>query len=263
MDKQNLLCLDVGNSQIHAGLFVGDSLSHQFRFTSKTGASADEIGIFLRNVLRENGVAHQEIQAMAICSVVPDMDSSLRACAEKYFGVNPFFIQPGVKTGLKIRYYNPAEVGADRIANAIAAVHLFPDQNVIVVDLGTATTFCAISREQEYLGGAITAGFRISMEALVGRTAKLPAVELIRPNHVVGRSTVESIQNGLYYSVLGSIRELCGQISREVFGGERPIIIGTGGLASLFSEEKIFDREIPDLVLRGLLTAYRLRGNQR
>ncbi len=139
-----MLCLDIGNSHIHGGVFDGDQLQVQFRMASKTGASSDEYGVFLRAVLRENGVVPGDIKAVALCSVVPDELYPINACCQKYFGLEPFILQAGVKTGLQIGYRNPLEVGADRIANAIAVTHLFPQNDAVIIDLGTATKFCAL-----------------------------------------------------------------------------------------------------------------------
>ncbi|MCB0342049.1 MAG: type III pantothenate kinase [Pseudobdellovibrionaceae bacterium] len=247
-----ILCLDVGNTQIYGGVFKDDSLLLQFRRSSPTGASSDETGLFLRSVLRENGLNPDDVSQIAICSVVPDALHSLKNCCLKYFKCRPFVLQAGVKTGLKIKYRNPVEVGADRISNAVAAIEMFPDQNLIVVDFGTATTFCAINAQREYLGGVIIPGMKISMRALESNTAKLPAVEILQPPQTLGRGTVESIQSGLFYGAVGAIREITERITNEVFPNSRPLIIGTGGFASLFSDTKIFDQEIPDLVLQGL-----------
>ncbi len=247
-----ILALDVGNSQIYGGVFDQDELKLQFRKTSKNGNSSDEFGIFLRTVLRENYVEPKQIEKIGICSVVPDVIHSIRGACTKYFDINPFILQAGVKTGLKIKYRNPLEVGADRIANSVAAVELFPQKNLIIVDYGTATTFCVVSAEKEYIGGLILPGFRISMEALESRTAKLPAVEIIKPLELIGRSTVESIQNGLYYSNLHALRGISEEIKRTYFNGQNTVLIGTGGFSRLLESEKVFDHLIPDLVLRGL-----------
>lgn len=248
-----ILTLDVGNTQIYAGLFDKDKMLVSFRKNSKSGASSDETGIFLRSALRENGFDPALVKQIAICSVVPEVIYSLRGACLKYFNINPFILQAGVKTGLKVKYRNPLEVGADRIANSIAATHLYPNKNLILVDLGTATTFCAVTKDKEYLGGSIVAGIRLCMEALESKTAKLPSVEIISMHESLGRSTVESIQSGLYYGHLGTIKELSERITKECFQGEEPLIIGTGGFAYLFEKEKIFDEIIPDLVLKGML----------
>lgn len=255
-----LLCLDVGNSQIYGGLFEGDLLRVQFRRTSQLRSSSDELGVFFRSVLRENNVNPDEISRVAICCVVPDLLYSLRACCQKYFGLDPLVLRPGIRTGLKIAYRDPKEVGADRIADAVGAVTMFPDRNLIVADFGTATTICAITRYKEFLGGNIIPGVRLSMEALEERTAQLPAVEILPPRTALGRSTVESIQSGLYWSNVGMVRELIGRITTEEFSDEAPVVIGTGGFAQLFNREELFDHVVPDLILAGLQEIVRLNG---
>jgi len=253
-----LLCLDIGNTTIHGGVFEGDELVLHFRKTSEVRNSSDEFGIFLRSVLRENDVAPQDISQIALCSVVPSLLHAIRNASYKFFNLEPFVLQAGIKTGLKINYRNPLEVGADRIATAIAAAHLFPNRNIIAVDFGTATTFCAISAKKEYLGGAIIPGIAISMEALEKRTAKLPSVEIVQPGEAVGRSTVESIQAGLFYSQVGTVKEVTQRLTDESFPDDKPIIVGTGGYARLFENENIFDKIFPNLVLNGLYLAYHL-----
>ena len=255
-----ILCLDVGNTQIVGGVFDGDDLAVQFRVTSTAKPSSDELGIFLRSALRENGIDPARIEQIAFCSVVPDIVHSLRNAFRKYFDVEPFVLQAGVKTGLKIRYRNPLEVGSDRIADAIAATYMFPDQNLIIVDFGTATTVEAVTRERDYLGGMIMPGLRLAMESLEANTAKLPAVEIISPKTIVGRSTSESIQSGLYFGHLGAILYAIERITNEEFGGERPMVISTGGFSSLFRDLHIFDHTLPDLLLRGLLHALRMNA---
>lgn len=253
-----LLCLDIGNTTIHGGVFKGEELILHFRKTSETRNSSDEFGIFLRSILRENNLAPEEISQIALCSVVPSLLHAIRNASYKFFNVEPFVLQAGIKTGLKIKYRNPLEVGADRIATAIAATNLFPKRNIIVVDFGTATTFCAITATKEYLGGAIIPGIAISMEALEKRTAKLPSVEIVQPGEAVGRSTVESIQAGLFYSQVGTVKELTRRFSEESFPDNKPVIVGTGGYARLFENENLFDKIFPNLVLNGLYLAYHL-----
>jgi len=251
-----ILCLDVGNTQIHGGVFDEDELTVQFRKTSRQQFSSDEIGIFLRTVLRENEVDPSKIKGISICSVVPDVNHSLRAGCVKYFNSEPFFLKPGVKTGLKIKYRNPLEVGTDRIANAVAAIKMYPNKNIIVVDFGTATTFCVINKNKEYLGGIIIPGIRTSMEALESKTAQLPSVEIKEVEEVVGRSTVESIQSGLYFGQIGIVKELKSRITKEVFKDEEPVVIGTGGFSRLFENTHLFELIIPTLVLKGLNIVY-------
>lgn len=253
-----LLCLDVGNTQIYGGIFKNEELVFQFRKSSQLNLSSDETGIFLKNVIRENNFDINDIDAISICSVVPDKDHSIRNGCIKYFNISPFFLQPGVKTGLKIKYSNPHEVGADRIANAIAALSMYPDNNLIVVDFGTATTFCVISKNKEYLGGIILPGIRMSMEALDIHTAKLPRVEIKKTKNVYGKTTVESIQAGLYHSQIAIVKELTKKISVEAFQGDKPIVIGTGGFSSMFQDENLFDIISPTLVFEGLKEAYKI-----
>lgn len=255
-----ILTLDVGNSQIFGGVFESEKLKFQFRKTSKSGASSDEFGLFLRSVLRENSIDPKKITQIAICSVVPEVDYSIRNCCKKYFDINPFVLQAGVKTGLKIKYRNPVEVGADRIANSIAATHIYPNENLIIIDFGTATTFCTITSEKEYLGGLIVPGVRLSMEALEAKTAKLPAVEIVQTSEIVGRSTVESIQSGLYYGNYYMVKGITQQIKSEVFKDKKTKVIGTGGFARLYEKSKLFDSMIPDLVLRGLVEAVKMNA---
>lgn len=255
-----MLCLDVGNSQIYGGVFDNNELKVQFRRTSELRSSSDELGVFFRTVLRENDVDPATITQTVICCVVPDLLYSLRACCQKYLGLEPLVLRPGTKTGLKILYRDPKEVGADRIADALGAVTMFPNKNLIVADFGTATTLCAITRDKEFLGGNIIPGVRLAAEALEERTAQLPSVEITRPRSSVGRSTIESIQSGLYWSNVGMVRELITQMSAEVFGGERPFVIGTGGFASLFYKEQLFDKVVPDLILIGLREVQRLNS---
>ncbi len=255
-----ILCLDVGNSHIYGGLFNNNKLCLQFRHDTKQASSSDQLGIFLRSVLRENGHDPLSIKKIAICSVVPAIDYSLRSACVKYFNKEPFYLQAGVKTGLKIKYYNPHEVGADRISNAIAAIHQFPDKNIIIFDFGTATTCCVINTDREYVGGAIFAGLRLSMEALEQNAAKLFPVAIMKPNIILGRSTRESIQSGLYYAQLGAVKELITQIKSEIFINQSYKVLATGGFSHLFQEEKLFTAVIPELVLHGLLIALELNS---
>ncbi len=250
-----ILCLDIGNSQIYGGVLKNNKICLRFRKISTMGASSDEYGLYLKSVLRENGLDPKEIKEIAICSVVPDLVHSLKNCCKKYFGINPFILQPGIKSGLKIKYRNPVEVGADRIANAIGATQLYPNKNLIIIDYGTATTLCAVSKKQEYLGGVILAGLRISMEALVTRTAKLPKVEIVKTNEILGRSTIESIQIGLFHGHYASCQYLAKELIQSCFQNEDVLVIGTGGFSSLFEGMDLFDHILPDLVFHGLVAA--------
>ncbi len=247
-----LLCLDIGNSDIHGGVFDGGQLRCQFRKSTHPLGSADELGVFFSAVLRENGVDPKAVTETAICSVVPAATRALRHACLHYFGSEPFILQAGVKTGLKIRYKNPQEVGADRIANAMAAAQRHAARSILVVDCGTATTFDVITATGDYLGGAILPGLEVAAQSLASHTAKLSRVEISRPENALGRTTTESIQGGLYFGHVGAIRHLLNKLTREAFPGEAPWIIGTGGFASLFEREELFSEIVPDLVLQGL-----------
>lgn len=253
-----LLCLDIGNSQLHGGVFDGETLRVQFRKSTHPLGSSDEFGVFFASVLRENGIEPKAIARVAICSVVPAAVYPIRSACVKYFHREPFMLQAGVKTGLRVRYRNPHEVGADRIAGAIGASLRRPGSNLIVADCGTATTFDVVTGDGDYLGGAILPGVGISVEALAGRTARLPSVEIARPAAALGRSTVESIQAGVYHSHVGTIRHLVAELSREAFAGQRPYVVGTGGFARLFAADGLFDEVVPELVLLGLKRAAEL-----
>jgi type III pantothenate kinase len=246
------MCLDVGNTQIHGGIYEGDELKFQFRQNTSTGLSSDEIGVFLRAVLRENDIIPENISNIAVCSVVPHMDYSLKSACIKYFTEDVMFVRPGLKTGLRIKYLNPQEVGADRIVNAVAAKNLYPNKNILVVDFGTATTLDAISKNGDYLGGAILGGAKLMVSALESKTARLPSVEIKKPKQACGVTTVESIQSGLYWSTFGGVKELIHQITKEKFSDEPPVVIGTGGLGQLFRDANLFEVYTPDLVLKGL-----------
>ncbi len=253
-----LLCLDIGNTQIHGGVFDGDSLRCQFRKSTQPLGSTDELGIFFLSVLRENGVDPRSVDRIAVCSVVPAALHPVRGASKQYFGREPFVLQAGVKTGLKVRYRNPLEVGADRIAGAIAATQRSPSTDLIVVDCGTATTFDVVTSGSDYLGGVILPGIGVSAETLASRTAKLPRVEIARPESVLGRTTAESIQSGLYHGHAGAIRHIVEGLAREAFGGRRPHVVGTGGFARMLEEERLFDEIVPELVLLGLRHAERM-----
>jgi len=247
------LCLDVGNSHIYGGVYESGRVLLTFRRGTKAGSSSDEYGLFFRGVLRENDIDPNQVDEIALCSVVPEAIYAISAACQKYFDIKPFILKAGVKTGLKIQYRNPLEVGADRIANAIAGVELFPDQNLIILDMGTATTLCAIGKDRSYRGGVILPGLKMSMQALESGTSKLGSVEIVRKEVCLGRTTTSSIQSGLYFGHLGALREIMHRIQLEEFDGQRPKVIATGGFATLFGGTGLFDQIEQDLVLRGLL----------
>lgn len=258
-----LLCLDVGNSQIFAGLFNNNNLLLKFRYDSRHSFTSDQFGVFIRCLLKERDIDPMAIRQVAIASVVPELDYSIRAGCIKYLDQDPFILKAGVKTGLKIKYHNPLEVGSDRIANAISAINQFPNQNIIVVSLGTATTICCIRDDKSYLGGAIFPGFAVSMAALQDKTSKLKSVNIDKPNHFIGQSTYTAIQSGLFYGQLGAIKEHVHQATKSVFCDKPPCIIGTGGFSHLFENEGLFDAVVPDLVLHGIRIASELNQDKK
>lgn len=249
-----ILCLSAGNTNIFGCVFKEDEIILRFRHANTPNHTADQFGLFLRSIMRENGIDASKIKEISICSVVPTIDYSLRAACIKYFNIKPFMLHNGVKTYLKIRC-QAEEIGADRLANAIAATFQYPEKNLIIVSMGTATTIDAIKKNKTYLSGAILPGFRIAMLALQDHTAKLPAVEIIKPKHAIGKNTIENIQSGLYFGQLGAIRELIRLFTAEAFHDEQPFIIGTGGFSSIFMGDKIFDSIEPDLILHGMRIA--------
>lgn len=257
------LCLDVGNSHIYGGVYESGRVLLTFRKASKTGSSSDEYGLFFRSVLRENGIDANQVTEIALCSVVPEAIYAISAACQKYFDIRPFILQAGVKTGLKIQYRNPLEVGSDRIANAIAGVDLFPGENLVIVDLGTATTLCAVGKDRSYRGGVILSGLKMSMQALESGTSKLGSVEIMRKDTCLGRTTAASIQSGLYFGHLGAMHEIIHRIQLEEFGGKRPKVIATGGFATLFGGTGLFDQVVQDLVLRGLLAVLELNATKQ
>lgn len=246
------LCLDVGNSQIYGGVFVDDEIVLKFRHETSRSSTSDQLGIFLKNALRENNFDTNEIEQIAISSVVPPLNHSLGSACIKYFGIEPFWIQAGIKTGLKIKTKHPNEIGADLIATAIAAINKYPEQDVMVVDFGTATTYVPISAKKEFLGAVIQTGVRTSMHTLQSSTEQLPTVQIVKPDATLGRDTISAIQSGLYYGQLGAAREILAGITKEVFENKKPVVIGTGGFSHLFVNEDLYNVIEPDLVLQGI-----------
>lgn len=253
-----ILCLDVGNTHILGGVFDHDKLCARFRYATHLIGTSDQFGIFLLNMLQANQINPSEIDVTAICSVVPSCDYTLRHTIAHYLKSSIFILQAGVKTGLNIKYKNPNEVGADRIANAIGAMHALPNKNIIIIDMGTATTVCAVTKKRDYLGGTILPGMRLGMESLKNNAAKLMEVDIEIPACYIGRTTRESIQSGLFYGQLGALREVIAGYKKEVFINDTVTIIGTGGFSHLFKDKSLFDMIVPDLVLRGLIRAYEM-----
>jgi len=214
----------------------------------------DEYGVLFRNLFAMNKIEVSATTGIVISSVVPPLDSTLREVCERYFQIKPLFIEPGVKTGMPVHYDNPAEVGADRIVNSVAAYEKFGGPS-IVVDFGTATTFDVVSPKGEYLGGIITPGIGISADALFERTARLPRVDIRKPPRVIATNTVNSLQSGLYYGYIGLIDGILERLIAEL--GKDVKVVATGGLASLMGSGSKYIREVDDLLtLEGLRIIY-------
>ena len=247
-----LLVLDVGNTNIVAGVYKGEELLVHWRISTDRQKTADEYGMSLYNLFAYSKMAMEDVEAVAISSVVPPLIVPLSRMCERYFGKQPLVVGPGVKTGVCIKYENPREVGADRIVNAIAAYEKYKERGaMIVVDFGTATTFCAIAANGDYLGGAIAPGIGISTEALFQRAAKLPRIELIKPKSVICRNTVTSMQSGIIFGFVGQVDEIVRRMKQEL-GGEA-FVVATGGLANLMAQESgTIDVVEPFLTLEGL-----------
>lgn len=249
-----ILVFDVGNTNTVLGVFDNRTLVEHWRISTVKHRMADEYGMLLKNLFASSGLVIPDIKALVISSVVPPLNYTLEQMCHKYFNIDPVFVGPGVKTGMAIKYENPREVGADRIVNAVAGYEQYGGP-LIIVDFGTATTFCAISARGEYLGGAIAPGIGISTEALFARAAKLPRVEMIRPPSVVGKNTVSSMQSGIVFGFTGQVDEIVRRMKNEMEG--EPLVLATGGLAELIAgESSVINRVDQFLTLNGLRIIY-------
>lgn len=245
-----LLVIDVGNTNTVLGIYEGPKLVDNWRIWTERERTSDEYGILVRNLFASRSISLSEIEAIAVSCVVPPMLNTLLELAQKYFHLDPLVVEFGVNTGMPVLTDNPAEVGADRIVNAVAAFHKHK-RSLIVVDFGTATTFDYISPRGEYMGGAIAPGLGIASEALFMRASKLPRVELVRPKSVVGKNTVHSMQAGIIFGYAGLVDEIVRRMKEEV--ATNPRVIATGGLAPLIAaESKSIDEVDEFLTLEGL-----------
>lgn len=250
--------LDVGNTNIVLGIYKDKKLMVDWRLSTDHKRSSDEYGIQVRQLFEQNNIKASDIEGIIISSVVPNIMYSLEHMIRKYFNQNPIVVGPGVKTGINIKYDNPKEVGADRIVNAVAAHEIY-EKPLIIIDFGTATTFCSVTKEANYLGGTICPGIKISSDALFDKAAKLPRVELVKTPGVICKNTVASIQAGIIYGYAGQVDYIVSKMKKEMMalGEEEPFVVATGGFAKLISEEaKSIDEINAILTLEGLRVIY-------
>jgi type III pantothenate kinase len=245
-----LLAIDIGNTNINLGVFEGEELRVTWHMATGVRRVADEYAALLLTLLQNNNLAVSDIKEVAMCSVVPPLIATFEEFMQRYFHTSPLVVGAGVKTGVRILMDNPREVGADRIVNAAAAHHLYGSP-VIITDLGTATTFDTVSKEGDYLGGAIAPGITIATEALYTRAAMLPRVELTRPKQAIGTSTISAMQSGLVFGYVGLVEGIVTRIQREL--KEKALVVATGGYAELIAKETaVIDEVNLNLTLVGL-----------
>ncbi|MDP6043097.1 MAG: type III pantothenate kinase [Dehalococcoidales bacterium] len=255
-----LLAIDIGNTDITLGVFEREELRATWHMATGIHRMADEYAATLLNLLRHQNLATSDIKEVVLCSVVPPLITTFEELSQKYFQIAPLVVGAGVKTGVRIRMDNPKEVGADRIVNAAAAHHLYGGP-VIITDLGTATTFDTVSREGDYLGGAIAPGIKTAAEAMFTRAAMLPRVELVRPKQTIGTNTISAIQSGLIFGYVGLIEGIVTRLRKEL--GGKALVVVTGGDAELVAQEtKVIDKINPDLTLIGLQLIYLMNQTQ-
>lgn len=249
-----IFVLDVGNTNTVLGVYDQDTLKHHWRIETNRNKTEDEYGMLIKSLLSHENISYSDITGIIISSVVPPIMFALERMCKKYFNLNPLVVGPGIKTGLNIKYENPREVGADRIVNAVAGIAQYGSP-LIIVDFGTATTYCYINEDKEYMGGAIAPGVNISTEALYSKAAKLPRIEIARTETIIGKNTVSAMQAGIVYGYVGQVEGIVRRMKEE--SGTNPKVIATGGLASLISNESnIIDIIDPFLTLKGLHLIY-------
>ncbi|WP_010191427.1 type III pantothenate kinase [Bacillus sp. m3-13] len=249
-----LFVLDVGNTNTVIGVYDGEELKHHWRVETSRNKTEDEFGMIFKSLLEHVGLTFKDFEGIIISSVVPPIMFSLERMCQKYFHLKPLIVGPGIKTGLNIKYENPREVGADRIVNAVAGIHLYGSP-LVIVDFGTATTYCYINEDKQYMGGAIAPGISISTEALYSRASKLPRIEIARPDGVIGKNTVSAMQAGILFGYVGQVEGIVNRMKKQ--SDVTPKVIATGGLASLIGNESdVIDIVDPFLTLKGLHLIY-------
>lgn len=254
-----IFVLDVGNTNAVLGVFEDGKLRQHWRMETDRHKTEDEYGMLVKQLLEHEGLSFQDVKGIIVSSVVPPIMFALERMCEKYFKIKPLVVGPGIKTGLNIKYENPREVGADRIVNAVAGIQLYGSP-LIIVDFGTATTYCYINENKHYMGGVITPGIMISAEALYSRAAKLPRIEITKPSSVVGKNTISAMQSGILYGYVGQVEGIVKRMKEEA--KQEPKVIATGGLAKLIAEESnVIDIVDPFLTLKGLHMLYERNAN--
>ena len=255
-----LLAIDIGNTNITIGLFNKETLEKTWRISTSRNNTSDEYGTNILNILSNKDISNKDISAIVMCSVVPPLTTTFVDLFKDYFNISPLIIGSGTKTGIKIMYDSPRDVGADRIVDAAAVLHLYKGP-AIIVDLGTATVFDAITANGEYLGGAISPGIGVSAESLYKATSQLKRIELIAPKTAIGKTTTHAIQSGLILGYSELIKGMIKRFKEELDNNAK--IIATGGLADIISkEENLFDIIDHDLTLKGLQILYKLNSTQ-
>ena len=257
-----IFVIDVGNTNMTMGVFCGEKLAATFRIMTKTPRTSDEYGIMITQLLKSNGIKTSDIEGAIIASVVPDVMHSLTSSIIRYLHTKPIIVGPGVKSGIKVATEDPRGIGADRIVNAVAAHHMYGDKgNLIIIDFGTATTFCALRPDGEYLGGAIAPGIGISTEALFQKAAKLPRIELIKPKMAICHDTIHAMRSGVIFGFVGQMDGIITRMKKEL-GGQAFVVV-TGGFGKLMaSESELVDVVEPFLTLEGLLILHKMNRKQ-
>lgn len=251
-----ILVLDAGNSTIDLGVYGDNYLLYHWRMETNIHKTEDEYAMQIKMLFVHADLNFVDVEGVIISSVVPSIMYSLQEMCRKYFKINPLIVGPGVKTGLNIKYENPRQVGSDRIVNAVAAINEYGGRPIIIVDFGTAITYCYIDENGNYIGGAITPGITISLEALFNEASKLPRIELLKPTNVIGKNTVTAMQSGIFYGFIGQVEGIVQRIIEQSKG--EPIVVATGGLSKLFGyETKVIDIVDPLLTLKGLYILYK------
>lgn len=248
--------MDAGNSNIILGVYQQEKLIYHWRMETDPRKTEDEYAMQVKAFFTHEGISFEQIRGIIISSVVPPIMFALEAMCQKYFKIHPLIVGPGVKTGLNIKYENPRDVGADRIVNAVAALAEFGGRPIIIVDFGTAITYCYLNERGDYMGGAIAPGIAISTEALYARASKLPRIEITRTPQIVGKNTISAMQAGVFYGFIGQVEGIVSRMKAQ--SHVEPLVVATGGLARLIADEtQMIDIVDPFLTLKGLALIYK------